>query len=191
MFANLNPKLLRLWQAQQGKCPLCRQQITQESRWHCHHIVWRTLGGGNQLSNLHLLHPACAENPEELAEFDNMISTLAEAWINKLFDPFYGPIDDLDLHVIATLRGWDDSIKDAYEERGINLEEAAQKPGENPMDLKKLSNDVGADLVFNRIIDNSQHQPFILFLQELGLPTDYCVNKVMPHLSFRPEGEIC
>jgi len=59
MCSMLAPKLLRLWQAQKGKCPICGQSITLESGWHTHHVVWRSLGGKDCLSNLQMLHPAC------------------------------------------------------------------------------------------------------------------------------------
>jgi RNA-directed DNA polymerase len=59
MKANLTPRLLTLWQKQNGKCPVCQQTITLESGWHTHHVTWRSKGGGDQLSNLQMLHPAC------------------------------------------------------------------------------------------------------------------------------------
>jgi RNA-directed DNA polymerase len=59
MKINLMPRLLTLWQAQKGKCPACQQPITLESGWHTHHVVWRSKGGGEQLSNLQMMHPAC------------------------------------------------------------------------------------------------------------------------------------
>lgn len=59
MKERLHPKLLKLWQHQSGKCPVCQQAITLESRWHVHHVVWRSQGGGDQLCNLQMLHSAC------------------------------------------------------------------------------------------------------------------------------------
>jgi RNA-directed DNA polymerase len=52
-------KLLALWKQQQGLCPLCSRKITVLTGWHSHHIVWRSLGGGNELENQVLLHPEC------------------------------------------------------------------------------------------------------------------------------------
>ena len=52
-------KLLTLWKQQQGLCPLCSRKITTLTGWHSHHIVWRSLGGGNELENQVLLHPEC------------------------------------------------------------------------------------------------------------------------------------
>jgi len=52
-------KLLNLWKSQSGTCPMCNQMITKTTGWHLHHIVWRSMGGGEQLSNLILLHPNC------------------------------------------------------------------------------------------------------------------------------------
>lgn len=59
MITQLSPKLLKLWQWQDGKCSICKQQITLESGWHTHHVLWRSLGGGDQLCNLQMLHPTC------------------------------------------------------------------------------------------------------------------------------------
>jgi RNA-directed DNA polymerase len=41
-------KLLTLWKQQQGLCPLCSRKITKLTGWQSHHIVWRSLGGGNE-----------------------------------------------------------------------------------------------------------------------------------------------
>jgi RNA-directed DNA polymerase len=48
-----------LWQDQHGQCPVCHQSITAITGWHVHHLVPRTKGGGDHLSNLILLHPTC------------------------------------------------------------------------------------------------------------------------------------
>lgn len=52
-------KLLNLWKSQNGICPVCNQVIAKTTGWHLHHIVWRSQGGGEQMSNLVLLHPNC------------------------------------------------------------------------------------------------------------------------------------
>lgn len=52
-------KLQRLWLAQDGLCPECNEPITQETGWHVHHIQHRAHGGGEQHSNLRMLHPNC------------------------------------------------------------------------------------------------------------------------------------
>lgn len=52
-------QLLRLWSAQDGVCPLCAEKITKQSGWNIHHIVPRSEGGTNRMSNLVLLHPNC------------------------------------------------------------------------------------------------------------------------------------
>jgi RNA-directed DNA polymerase len=59
MGKDLTYKLLSLWQSQQGKCPACQQIINTEDGWHVHHVIWRSKGGGDQMNNLQLLHPAC------------------------------------------------------------------------------------------------------------------------------------
>jgi RNA-directed DNA polymerase len=52
-------KLLYLWRQQRGLCPVCNQKITTLTGWHSHHIVWRSLGGGDGTENRALLHPNC------------------------------------------------------------------------------------------------------------------------------------
>lgn len=52
-------KIFRLWQMQNGICPICQKKITDETRWHKHHIIWRTHGGSDKIDNLVLLHPNC------------------------------------------------------------------------------------------------------------------------------------
>jgi RNA-directed DNA polymerase len=48
-----------LWQEQAGKCLVCRQPLTLEEGWHCHHLRWRCHGGDDTVHNLVLLHPNC------------------------------------------------------------------------------------------------------------------------------------
>jgi RNA-directed DNA polymerase len=52
-------QLLRLWEAQQGLCPICNQKITRKTKWHNHHIIWRSKGGPDSADNRILLHPDC------------------------------------------------------------------------------------------------------------------------------------
>jgi RNA-directed DNA polymerase len=52
-------KLAWLWYWQEGLCPCCKQKITKETGWHIHHVVKRSEGGSEQMSNLQLLHPNC------------------------------------------------------------------------------------------------------------------------------------
>ena len=52
-------QIVRLFQTQNGQCPLCKQPITKESGWHDHHIIHRSQGGGDTLDNRVLLHPVC------------------------------------------------------------------------------------------------------------------------------------
>jgi RNA-directed DNA polymerase len=52
-------QLLRLWKAQEGRCPICNQQITRRTGWHNHHIIWRSKGGPDTADNRILLHPDC------------------------------------------------------------------------------------------------------------------------------------
>jgi RNA-directed DNA polymerase len=52
-------KLLYLWKAQSGLCPICLQPLTHLTEWHNHHLVWRTHGGSDRAANRVLLHPNC------------------------------------------------------------------------------------------------------------------------------------
>ena len=52
-------RTLRLWLAQNKRCPMCKQLITFETGWNIHHIIERHKGGGDELGNLVLLHPNC------------------------------------------------------------------------------------------------------------------------------------
>ena len=52
-------QLFRLWEEQEGICPICYQAITPLTGWHNHHIVWRTYGGSDRTENRVLLHPNC------------------------------------------------------------------------------------------------------------------------------------
>jgi RNA-directed DNA polymerase len=48
-----------LWREQNGVCPVCQQKLTDDTRWHNHHLVWRSLGGPDTADNRVLLHPNC------------------------------------------------------------------------------------------------------------------------------------
>jgi len=52
-------RLLHLWKEQEGRCPVCRDKITNVTGWHSHHIIWRSLGGSDRTENRVLLHPTC------------------------------------------------------------------------------------------------------------------------------------
>lgn len=52
-------KLAWLWYWQEGLCPKCSQKITKATGWHIHHVIKRSAGGSDQMSNLELLHPNC------------------------------------------------------------------------------------------------------------------------------------
>jgi len=52
-------KGLRLWWNQDKKCPNCQEKITKETGWHIHHILPKSEGGKDNISNLVLLHPNC------------------------------------------------------------------------------------------------------------------------------------
>jgi len=48
-----------LWQEQHGRCPVCHPLITEETGWHNHQMIWRSLGGTDRLENRVFLHPNC------------------------------------------------------------------------------------------------------------------------------------
>lgn len=52
-------KVLKLWQQQDKRCPMCKQLITADTGWNVHHIVERYKGGSDHIDNLVLLHPNC------------------------------------------------------------------------------------------------------------------------------------
>lgn len=52
-------KIVHLWVDQEGTCPVCQQKLEMEESWHVHHILPRHAGGGEQQSNLILLHYNC------------------------------------------------------------------------------------------------------------------------------------
>jgi 5-methylcytosine-specific restriction endonuclease McrA len=49
----------RLWQQQEGKCPVCGQLIDDEAQWLIRPIVPIKAGGTRSLANLKLLHSYC------------------------------------------------------------------------------------------------------------------------------------
>jgi RNA-directed DNA polymerase len=51
--------LQTLYAAQSGRCARCQEPFTDPSQWHVHHRHWQVYGGGNELSNLELLHVNC------------------------------------------------------------------------------------------------------------------------------------
>ena len=51
--------VFKLWQEQSGICPVCKQKISDATRLHKHHIVWRSHGGADTDDNIVLLHPNC------------------------------------------------------------------------------------------------------------------------------------
>ena len=52
-------KWLRLWWRQDKECPICHEKITEETGWNIHHIIPKSEGGGDNISNLTMLHPNC------------------------------------------------------------------------------------------------------------------------------------
>ncbi|MBO0612444.1 group II intron reverse transcriptase/maturase [Thiothrix fructosivorans] len=48
-----------LWHSQDGKCTACGQNLTKQTGWHVHHVIWRVKGGTDDSRNLVLMHPDC------------------------------------------------------------------------------------------------------------------------------------
>ena len=48
-----------LYQTQHGRCVRCGGAFTSPDEWHLHHRHWRVFGGGDEASNLELLHANC------------------------------------------------------------------------------------------------------------------------------------
>ena len=61
MMENLNGRgrLRNLWWNQEGNCPNCDQKITEDTGWNVHHILPKSEGGKDNVSNLVLVHPNC------------------------------------------------------------------------------------------------------------------------------------
>ncbi|WP_415072668.1 group II intron reverse transcriptase [Legionella sp.] len=46
---------------QKHSCPICHEELNQQTGWHLHHLTRRRDGGKNHRNNLVLLHPTCHE----------------------------------------------------------------------------------------------------------------------------------
>lgn len=57
----------KLWEAQNGTCPVCQEPITTEGGWNIHLVVPRASGGTTAKANLVLLHPNCQWQVHSLA----------------------------------------------------------------------------------------------------------------------------
>lgn len=58
--------LLHLWRSQEGRCPICRGEITKETGWENHHLRYRVKGGTDTFDNRVLLHPTCHKQVHSL-----------------------------------------------------------------------------------------------------------------------------
>jgi RNA-directed DNA polymerase len=52
-------KLQIMWNKQKGECPVCKQSVTIETDWDIHHVLPKSKGGDDKLSNLQMLHINC------------------------------------------------------------------------------------------------------------------------------------
>jgi RNA-directed DNA polymerase len=55
-------KLYRVWRRQDGMCSTCQKPITKRTSWEVRHIVKRTDGGSDAVSNLYMHHFNCHRN---------------------------------------------------------------------------------------------------------------------------------
>jgi RNA-directed DNA polymerase len=69
-----------LWTLQGGKCPGCGQLLDESQQWQIHHRVRRTDGGGDQLSNLEVLHDNCHRQIHSKANRDEADCVSREAF---------------------------------------------------------------------------------------------------------------
>ena len=73
------PRLLYLWQAQKGICPVCHEMLTEEVEWEQHHIQPRVEGGADTLDNLVLLHPTCHHQVHSPGSISSMAASCQRA----------------------------------------------------------------------------------------------------------------
>ncbi|XBO33871.1 group II intron maturase-specific domain-containing protein (plasmid) [Paraburkholderia fungorum] len=61
MTDSMRPRkqFVSMYRSQRGNCASCGHPLTRVTGWHDHHIVYRTDGGSDVLSNRVLLHPVC------------------------------------------------------------------------------------------------------------------------------------
>jgi RNA-directed DNA polymerase len=52
-------RMQQLWMDQEGVCPICHENISEKTKWHVHHILWKSQGGDDRQSNLVMVHPNC------------------------------------------------------------------------------------------------------------------------------------
>ncbi len=61
-----NQTLQGIWKKQKGKCLNCKQVITLGTDWDIHHIIPKSKGGDNRISNLMMLHINCHKQVHNL-----------------------------------------------------------------------------------------------------------------------------
>ena len=61
-----------LWNGQDGTCPNCQQPITIDQEWVIHHKRPISLGGGETLDNLQMLHGNCHRQLHAKYELDEL-----------------------------------------------------------------------------------------------------------------------
>lgn len=70
-----------LHRVQKGCCPVCKQDLDNEEMLHVHHVILKSQGGNNRLSNLRLLHSTCHRQ---------IHSTIRYTEVSKLPEPYAG-----------------------------------------------------------------------------------------------------
>ena len=74
-------QLRYLWREQRGRCGGCGQLLREEEEWHIHHRVRRSLGGGDELGNLEVLHSNCHRQKHSRQSGDGWCCVSQEAFV--------------------------------------------------------------------------------------------------------------
>jgi hypothetical protein len=78
---HLRPMIVKLYVAQAGTCPLCGDPLALGD-WHLDHKIPFTKGGGNETSNIQLVHPSCNLKKGDFVEIDELIVYLHGRYAN-------------------------------------------------------------------------------------------------------------
>jgi RNA-directed DNA polymerase len=70
-----------LWREQQRRCGGCGQLLREEEEWHIHHRIRRSLGGGDDLDNLELLHANCHRQKHSKQSCEELCCVSREAFV--------------------------------------------------------------------------------------------------------------
>lgn len=71
----------QLHEQQNGKCPLCGQQLELEA-YHVDHKIPFSKGGGNERNNLQLTHPQCNQSKSNTVDVIELLDYLQDLYMN-------------------------------------------------------------------------------------------------------------